>query len=177
MQWDQMEGEPSDAYAHFLVYRNLGPARTVDDSYNAAFPVAPKKVAPKARSRRPEAKPLRASSTWWRESRDYEWKERASAWDIHMLVNTVPEAMVSIMHTVNEFAKSSLRAVQSGKIQPKNFGELLAGVQLMASFISAETISAILAQRAGYEPALPPAGEAETIVGATTGAADGSPRQ
>ena len=173
MQWDQMEGEPSDAYAHFLVYRNLGPARTVDDAYNAAFPSKP---APKKRSRRPDAKPLRASSAWWREARDYEWKERASAWDIHMLVSTVPEAMVSIMHTVNEFAKSSLRAVQAGKIKPKNFGELLAGVQLMASFISAETIAAILAQRAGFESALPAAGETQGIVDATAGTTDRSPQ-
>lgn len=176
--WDQLDGEPNEAYVRFLIYRNLGPGRTVDLAYNAYVAQLPSDPAKGAKGkpdkrRRPTPKPeTRASSTWWDNSRTYEWQQRATAWDIATFKAVVPDGAIAIMHVIAETAKVALRALQSGTLKPTSWGELIDGVGLLASFVGAETVHNLLAGSSG--PAvLPEGGEGGgTAVDSAEGAAD-----
>lgn len=180
--WEQLPDEPNECYVRFLIYRNLGPGRTVDLAYNAyvaQMPTDPAKV-PKGkpdRRRRPTPKPgTRASSSWWENSREHEWQQRATAWDIYTFKAVVPDGAIAIMHVVAETAKVALRALQTGTLKPTSWGELINGVELLTSFISADAVHNLLGGGAG--PALPAgdAGDGETAVDASEGAANGRPQ-
>src|SRR5579871_3562506 len=75
--WDQQPEEPDAAYARFLVYRNLGPSRSIDAAYHSAGAI-------NAEAKRSKAK--RASSTWFLEASQWNWQARAEAWDVFMLL-------------------------------------------------------------------------------------------
>lgn len=58
--WDRLDGESETAFAYFVTYRNLGRRRTVVET--AAY----EEVQP---------------TTLWAYSSDFNWRERARAWD------------------------------------------------------------------------------------------------
>ena len=67
--WQQQEGESSQAYAAFVAYRDMGPGRSVVETY-----------------RQIEGKPgaQQATGRWNKWAKDYRWAERARAWDNRM---------------------------------------------------------------------------------------------
>lgn len=127
--WEQQEGEPSESYARFLVYRNLGMARTQRKAYAAA------------NGRQAGKCP---SGKWQDDSARWNWVERAAAWDIAQLVHTVPAATTAIFKVIDETARACLADLEDGKLKPRNFRELLETVSFLASLISPEVISAII---------------------------------
>lgn len=68
--WDRRPGEPMLWFARFELYRELGPGRTIEDVWrlNKAQQSAPS-----------EAK--RPHNRWYDLAREWEWQERAEAWD------------------------------------------------------------------------------------------------
>ncbi|MEW4569278.1 hypothetical protein AB1L88_15545 [Tautonia sp. JC769] len=68
--WGRQDGESERAFAAFLAYRDLGAERTVCDAYRQS-------------AGKPEAK--QAPGTWNKWAKDRRWKERALAWDRHLL--------------------------------------------------------------------------------------------
>jgi hypothetical protein len=130
--WDQLEGESNEAYARFLVYRNLGPTRSVLLAYAALRPDAPESKKKQTRS---------ASRIWWDNYRAFHWKDRAAAWDVAQLVYAVPEAAAAIFKLIGETAKACLAEVANGNIKPQSFAELREMVVILAGFISPEVIS------------------------------------
>jgi len=75
--WEQRDGEPDAAYAHFLVYRDLGPARSLDAAYAAWRRLGP--AGPAAERRET---PALSPANWHRESKQWSWGDRADAWDL-----------------------------------------------------------------------------------------------
>jgi len=67
--WGRLNGEPVRAYNAFRYYRNLGAARSIDSAYRNAYPQFTSK---------------RASSTWFNWSSQWEWCQRALAYDQHV---------------------------------------------------------------------------------------------
>lgn len=132
--WDQLPDEPDPAYVRFLMYRDLGPARSIDAAYVAATGEATKG------SKRQQ----RAPGQWTHDSAQFGWPERALAWDKHLLADLVPEAASVIFHTINETARVALRHLQSGKLRPRNWQQLVETVTILASFIAPETIQAAI---------------------------------
>jgi hypothetical protein len=65
--WDRQPGESLVAFAAFRVFRDLGPARTVDAAFDACVR--------SPRNRR------RALGRWHERRRRFHWIERATAWD------------------------------------------------------------------------------------------------
>ena len=74
--WDRQDGEPARWYARFLVYMELGPARTLAEAYANTL----EKAGKGRKSTRPDGK-LRPSGGWNTASRKYRWRERTLAWD------------------------------------------------------------------------------------------------
>lgn len=67
--YDKQPKEGAEAFAAFVVFRDMGIARTVDGAYNEQ----------RKRSGKPAAK--KASGIWWEWCAENEWKRRASAYD------------------------------------------------------------------------------------------------
>lgn len=67
--WAQLDNEPGVAYAAFLIYRNLGPQRSIVEAY---------------RQYTGDAEHTQPSGRWNHYSRDYAWQERARAYDRHL---------------------------------------------------------------------------------------------
>lgn len=130
--WDQLEGEPNEAYARFLVYRDLGPNRSVILAYDSFRPNAPQSKENPTRS---------ASRAWWENYRVFRWKGRALAWDVSQLANAVPEAATTIFRLISETAKACLAEIANGNIKPQSFAELKEMVVILGGFISPEVIS------------------------------------
>ncbi len=133
--WEQLDGEPNEAYARFLVYRNLGPARSVLLAYASLRSAAP----------RSKDKPTqRAPRIWWENYRAFQWKDRAAAWDVSQMANAVPEAATTIFKLMGETARACLAEVANGNIKPQSFVELKDMVVILGNFISPEVISATI---------------------------------
>lgn len=133
--WSQLQDESDTAYIRFLIYRDLGPARSID----AAYAAHQGEEAAKGSKRQ-----QRAPGQWTNDSAQYRWPERARAWDRALLVDLVPEAAGMIFHAVNETARATLQQLQSGKLRPRTWPQLMGTVTILASFISPETIRAAI---------------------------------
>ena len=128
--WDQLPGEPPEAYARFLIYRNLGPARSLDAAYAAS------NVTKRKRS---DA----ASGQWREDSAAYGWGERAARWDIHNLTAVGAGAVAKFVQIIDLIAMRSLEALQDGSIKPKDWAGLVNALDKLGAYIPAETVSQI----------------------------------
>lgn len=140
--WDQLPGEPPEAYARFLIYRNLGPARSLDAAYQASAP---------KRSKSPSV-----SGQWKDDSADYNWRERAARWDVAQLSVVVPEATGLIFQSIAEYAKIILEALQERKHTPRTWAELKDGLVVLSTLVSPDVIAAATDHA---QPAGPGAGD------------------
>ncbi len=131
--WDQLEGEPDPAYAHFLVYRNLGPARSLDAAYAT---VASNRVKSRQRQNRP-------SGSWAKESAVYRWAERAAAWDIYTLTAVGMQAVVKWVNALDRAIEQTLIHLQTSKRKPRTWKEMIDAVVALGNFIPAETVAEI----------------------------------
>lgn len=125
--WEQIEGEPNEAYARFLVYRNLGVARTVQQTRKLTA-----KNGEKGRS-----------GTLERESVDFKWAERASAWDIEALEQVGRNVVVQFVSALEAMALKTLTALNNDSIKPGDWEQVLKAVNTLGSFIPAETVEAV----------------------------------
>lgn len=67
--WEQLPGESDRWFARFTRYRLLGHGRDVSKAYQQECEEEGRTAA------------TQASGSWYRESRDRNWQERAAAWD------------------------------------------------------------------------------------------------
>ena len=67
--WERREGEPGRWYGRFLIYLELGPARSLREACRVA-------------NRKTREQVHCAYGSWCDQARRWEWRERATAWDI-----------------------------------------------------------------------------------------------
>jgi hypothetical protein len=140
--WDRQEGEPEEAYSHFLAYRNLGPGRSIDAAYFLS------KESPRSkRKRTPTAK--RASHTWGVESSKWSWINRAIAWDIEMLETQGREVVTLYFTALRKAAFKILQALDNKNIKPKGWQGVLDGLHELSNVIPPETVAALRAHTGG----------------------------
>jgi hypothetical protein len=72
LPWDQQDGELAHWYARFEEYRRQGPQRSLEAVWKAEQAAQPE-------SQRSQAK--RPPSGWYEASKQWQWRERAEAWD------------------------------------------------------------------------------------------------
>lgn len=129
--WEQLEGEPGAAYARFLLYRNLGPTRSLDTAYQVT----------KSDSS------LQAPGNWAAESNRYQWVERSTAWDIEMLAAYGERAIIDYVAAIRKIAQKSLEALERESIKPKDWKSAISGIELLARLISADAPGALYQSR------------------------------
>lgn len=126
--WEQLPGEPPEAYARFLIYRNLGPARSLD----AAYAISNITKRKKSES---------ASGQWREDSTAYHWRERAARWDVAQLSVVVPETTGLIFQAIAEYAKIVLEELQARKQKPRTWSELKEGLVVLSTLVSPDVIA------------------------------------
>lgn len=67
--WNRKAGEPMLWYSRFIIYRELGPERSLLGTYNAW------------RNERQRKAATGCGITWTRASKTWQWRQRAEAWD------------------------------------------------------------------------------------------------
>jgi len=152
-QWERLDGEPEVAYARFLLYRNLGPARTLEAAYSIS-----------CRAKAKDSTKRHIPGSWGEECARYSWRERATAWDIAQLETIVPGSVATIYTAIGEFAKVTLDQLQSGKVRPRNWAQVMAALNVLANFVTPETADAARARLVGKT-----AGDAPSDIGASAG--------
>lgn len=121
--WDQQPGEPPEAYARFLVYRNLGVGRSI----------------PKARGRS-RKKAEGSSGTWNDDCAAYNWVARSRAWDVENLRQHGAQLAVIWANCVIAAAEKALAALRDPKCKPKDFDSAVAAVEKLSKFVSADAL-------------------------------------
>jgi hypothetical protein len=136
--WDQQPDEPDAAYARFLLYRNLGPSRSIDAAYRLLHPT---KNGEKGRRN--------AHGSWHQEGQAFRWTERASAWDIHYLQTAGSIAIARFIALLSELAVRALRALEESDARPETWQDVLDTVQTLGQYLPPETLLAVARRDAG----------------------------
>jgi hypothetical protein len=131
--WDQCEGESDAAYARFLIYRNLGPSRSLDLAY---------RTVQEGQDGAPEGAERRAPGRWHNDSRTFAWVERARAWDIAMLAEHGQDAVLAFVGCLKQAAVKVLRSLDRLD-GPADWKTAMESLNVLSSLIPAETIKAM----------------------------------
>lgn len=114
--WMQMEGESDQAYAAFLLFRDIGPGRTMA----AAVRAAEKDKGPEKPGAGPK-KALCAPGNWKRWKARYHWDARAEAFDDHVQAGLEKKLNQTLEAQADEWAA---RQIESRKKDWQLGGEL-----------------------------------------------------
>jgi hypothetical protein len=128
--WDRLPNEPAAAYVPFLIYRNLGPGRTLERAYRATKGV----------------RRCRVPGSWQRESVAFQWADRASAWDVDVLTTAGREIVINFIFALERVSRLILQALESGDIRPRTWGQAIRGIKMLGSFVTAEAVVALQQQ-------------------------------
>jgi hypothetical protein len=121
--WEQQPGEPPEAYARFLAYRNLGAGRSVA----------------KARGKT-RKKTQSLSGQWTEDCAAYNWVSRARAWDIENLRQHGAQLAVIWANCVIAAAEKALEALRDPECKPKDFDSAVAAVEKLSKYVSADAL-------------------------------------
>lgn len=128
--WDKRESESDEAYVRFLIYRNLGPSRSIERAAIVAFSTI--------ETKRKKTKP--STSQWEKDSATHEWRQRAVAWDIAQLSQLPAETTTIILEAIKEFARKTLHAASGDDYHPKG-REVRENILVIAALVSPEIIT------------------------------------
>jgi hypothetical protein len=155
--WERQPGEPDAAYVRFLIYRNLGPARSLEAAYRKFMEDLGEIDAAKS------CESLPVSGQWFKDSHSFDWVRRARAWDIAVFSEVGREAVIALGHYTRALAVRALEALANSS-GPENWKEHLETLHALCTIIPPETISALLQQgaaRPGKPEPIPPAAQLE----------------
>lgn len=136
--WDQQPGEPTPAYVRFLIYRNLGPGRTLV----VASALGRKKKAGNGR------KATQAPGSWQEESARWDWWNRVTLWDIDRLTKTGDKAVVAFYTSIQRVAERL--AAKLDKLEPRTWRDALEALQVLGNYIPRESVERLAAAASTY---------------------------
>jgi hypothetical protein len=123
--WDQLPDEPITAYRRFMIYRDIGPRRTLEKAYEVYK--GAKGLAP---------------GMWQRQAVEYSWKDRATAYDIEMMSEHGTKAVINWVLSLVELSEQTLEEMQSGRLKPRSFEQVLGALDVLGKFVTPETVEA-----------------------------------
>ena len=126
--WEQQPGESDAAYVRFLLYRNLGPARSIDAAYQMMNNEGHQ----------------RAPGQWKRDSVTHRWQERAQAWDVHNLLTQGQRAAVLYVAVVELYCERLYHALVNGSLQPETCHEVTRALVTLSLLFPGEAIGQMI---------------------------------
>jgi hypothetical protein len=123
--WDRLPDESAAAYARFLVYRNLGPERTIAAAWGAT----------KGNKRQP-------SGAFCAEAVANEWADRAASWDVHQLLELGNRAARTYFATIERALQKIHDALDH--IGPESWDQVLDGIDRLSKYIPQDALRLLL---------------------------------
>jgi hypothetical protein len=124
--WDQIEGESPEAYARFLVYRNLGIGRSVASAIETLGKSGKKR-----------------NGQWEHDSSEFNWVDRAAAWDISNAKRVGESVVLMYIETLKAMWAKTLAVAVDKTTKPRGWEELIETVTTLGAFIPQETVAGI----------------------------------
>lgn len=131
--WERMADEPEESYARFLIYRGLGPLRTL----------------PYAEKTATGSKKKQASGTWTKDSTTYKWVERCTAWDISLLTKNGERLGYVFIGILEKMAEQLAERVASGLAKPKTQRDVIEWLKTLSPYLTPQLIEKIRSQPPG----------------------------
>jgi hypothetical protein len=131
--WDQLDNESNAAYARFLAYRNLGPTRTLEKAYQSTQP----------ETKRNKTKSF--TQQWANDSTKFNWRDRATAWDVDNLLGQGERAATLYMGVVEKYIERLYSFLDQTGVEPDDFDSVTKSIELLHKLLPGETIGAIIA--------------------------------
>jgi hypothetical protein len=147
--WERRRGETETAYARFLLFRNLGPARTLDAAYRAYLATPEIDDGPPDIEVGKGDKRRRAPGSWQKEAAEQSWADRAAAWDVATLSDLGRATVVSFCSVLERICTRSLSAVVDNEIAPKSWHEILESLQIIGTMLPQGLIRDVALQGQG----------------------------
>jgi hypothetical protein len=147
--WDRLPDEPAAAYARFLCYRNLGPMRSIEAAY-AAY-AAEAEAIPSRMGKAPKGPKKPSPGNWKADARQYRWRERAEAWDVHLFVEAGEQAVVEMVALVRALLRQVYGAMMQSR--PKTWPEILESINVLREVIPQAAVTELYARHAARRAA------------------------
>ena len=135
-KWDRLAVEDDLDYSYFLVFRNLGPRRTLRAAYRefaASFGNAQK--TPLSGVNVPEK--------WKCLRRENRWVERAASWDVHCLKSVGCRVAVNQSQAILSLSSEAVRAARKVRLDPEQPGEILDVLRTVQGYLTPEAVAAV----------------------------------
>lgn len=135
--WDQQPGESAESYARFLLFRGLGPGRTLGAAYNqyvATFRNA---------AERKETQRLPVPGHWGDDSSQWRWLDRAGAWDVHVLSTHGERLAVLWVGILTAAAEKCAQRLADPKCKPRDFAQCVAVIDKLAAFLDPDVVKSL----------------------------------
>jgi hypothetical protein len=142
--WAQLPGESGDAYARFLIFRNLGPRRSLRRAYHHYLTVHDGFTGGKER--------LHVPGQWCADSADHFWIDRAAAWDVRNL--TAYGARLASLHvqSITSIAEKNARYARKLKPGDDGWAGLVASVKVVGEYLTPEVMRGLQDRGTRREP-------------------------
>ena len=137
-EWRRMAGESTADYAAFLLFRNVGPTRSLRRAYQLWQQQLANYVQPPKGS--PRQKP---PGSWQTRYRKWEWKRRATCWDVHRMAYTGAQVAAIHTQTVVNVAVKVLKASKVTGPDDAGFAAMLNGMRQVQAFVTPEIVQGI----------------------------------
>lgn len=135
-KWDRLSVEDDLDYSYFLVFRNLGPRRTLRAAYRhfaSSFGNAQK--TPLSGVNVPEK--------WKSLRRENRWVERASAWDVHCLKSVGCRVAVNQSQAILSLSREAVRTARKVRLDPEQPAELLDVMRTIQGYLTPDAVAAV----------------------------------
>jgi hypothetical protein len=139
--WDQLRGEPQESFNRFLIYRNLGPARSLSRAYryySQSLSPDPTKPAEAAKS----FKRLQVPGNWIDDSQRYKWTARAAAWDTSLLLKMGSDLAPFWNQILRDVVRKAAEALLSAKLKPKTWKDVLLVLDKISPYLNPDVLKA-----------------------------------
>ena len=130
--WEQRPDEPARAYARFRRYLSLGPKRTLLKAFKAAAKKALK------------GKKKRVSGQWVSDSRSYDWRERAAAWDADRFARQGETMVLRYMAGLSRATDRLFASLDT--VKPETWKEFIDGLTAIQNAIPGEVLEEVYRQ-------------------------------
>jgi hypothetical protein len=134
--WEQLDNESNAAYARFLAYRNLGPLRTLQKAYETHQACQPAKNRNKSQA---------PTGAWTDDSTAYNWKERATAWDVANLLQEGEQAATLYVGAMRKHARKVYESLD--QLEPERYDDAIKGLELLAKLFPPDVLASLISNK------------------------------
>lgn len=137
--WRQREGESDEAYGRFLIYRNLGPGRSLQLAYETYLATFRNSATDATKGhKRPQV-----PGHWGDDSARHEWCDRAAKWDVAQLEEQGVELARLWAGILIAAATKAAVKLADPRCKPKDFMQALAVIDRVAPYLTPDALKHI----------------------------------